>query len=180
MPINFNLKEIREQYKIKIFFETGFFYGASVNHAMEAGFEKMYSIEIASYFYGLGYINFKHQLNSKFLNLIKDDSQNIYDHIKNINEPILFWLDAHADQPSDIEKGEHLCPLLKELDGIKNHEIKNHVILIDDVRILRKDCWGEKNLDIDKIKEKILSINPDYKFKYLNGYVKDDVLMAYI
>ena len=37
----------------------------------------------------------------------------------------------------------------------------------------------KKNL-LDFIKNKILEINPEYKFKYLDGEIKKDVLCAYI
>jgi hypothetical protein len=44
--------------------------------------------------------------------------------------------------------------------------------------------WGESSYGninfIDKIKEKILTINKDYKFETLNGHINDDVLIAYI
>ena len=65
------------------------------------------------------------------------------------------------------------------------HDGKDNVILIDDVRIIRNAFpWNERSFgDIDflaKIKDMILEINKDYKFKYLDGYCKDDVLCAYV
>jgi hypothetical protein len=57
--------------------------------------------------------------------------------------------------------------------------------LIDDIRIIKNAFpWGEKsfgNIDLlQKIKDIILSINPNYKFTFLDGHVNDDVLCAYI
>ena len=43
-----------------------------------------------------------------------------------------------------------------ELEHIKNHTIKTHTIIVDDIPLYFGD--GEK------VKEKILEINPDYKF----------------
>ena len=62
---------------------------------------------------------------------------------------------------------------------------KDHIILIDDLRLIKLAFpWGERSYgDIDfleQIKTKILSINKNYKFSTLDGYVKDDVLLAYI
>ena len=64
-------------------------------------------------------------------------------------------------------------------------ERKDNIILIDDLRIIKKPYpWGETsygNIDfLDNIKEKILEINNNYKFKTLDGYINDDVLMAYL
>ena len=42
MPINFNLKK----YKNSVFLETGTYQGDGIKKALEAGFEKIYSIEI--------------------------------------------------------------------------------------------------------------------------------------
>ena len=77
------------------------------------------------------------------------------------------------------------CPLFDELEAIKMIDRKDNIILIDDVRVLvETHPWGEDSYgDInffEIIKEKILEINPNYKFSRLNGIIEDDVLLAYI
>lgn len=57
--------------------------------------------------------------------------------LREIKEPALFWLDAHAidDDPDSWPD----CPLLVELDAITQHRHDNeleHVVLIDDLRQL--------------------------------------------
>ena len=57
--------------------------------------------------------------------------------------------------------------------------------MIDDLRIIKRAFpWGEQsfgNIDfLEKIKQMILDINKDYKFKTLDGVEKDDVLYAYV
>ena len=42
-----------------------------------------------------------------------------------------------------------------------------------------EDSYGDINF-FEIIKEKILEINPNYKFSRLNGIIEDDVLLAYI
>ena len=79
---------------------------------------------------------------------------------------ITFWLDAH---------NENDYPVLAELEVIKQHSIKTHIILIDDLRMFHTDKNG---LTLDQIKAKILEINPNYKFSFENGHVKDDILVA--
>lgn len=46
---------------------------------------------------------------------------------------------------------------------------------------IRRD-WVRLGNEIfkEQIKKRILTINKDYKFATLNGYIKDDVLLAYI
>lgn len=77
------------------------------------------------------------------------------------------------------------CPLIEELSAIANLKRKDHIILVDDLLILKnKFPWGETNYGsinfLEKIKTKILSINKDYKFSTLNGHIKNDVLIAYL
>ena len=77
------------------------------------------------------------------------------------------------------------CPLLEELSAIGSLERKDHIILIDDLRIINTAFpWGEAsygNIDfLEQIKIKILSINENYKFSTLNGHLQNDVLIAYL
>src|ERR1043166_7145171 len=51
--------------------------------------------------------------------------------LQNIDEPALFWLDAHPTGSHAADAG--FDPLFKELDAIYGHAVKRHVILIDDV-----------------------------------------------
>jgi len=98
------------------------------------------------------------------------------DLLKEIDEPATFWLDGHHSA-GDTAFGDYRAPLIQELDAIKNHPIKNHTILIDDMR-----CWQTPNPDLGFWKEDIFNmlneINPDYEISYLDGYCKDDILAA--
>ena len=77
------------------------------------------------------------------------------------------------------------CPLFEELSAIASLERKDHVILIDDLRIIKSTFpWGEQSYGsidfLQKIKIKILSINENYKFSTLDGHINNDVLIAYL
>jgi len=65
----------------------------------------------------------------------------------------------------------------QELKIIKNHPIKTHTILIDDLR-----CWNVKKIgfNTETLKQAILEINPKYKFELEEGHVEKDILAAYI
>jgi site-specific recombinase XerD len=66
---------------------------------------------------------------------------------------------------------------MQELDAIKNHHIRTHTIIIDDLR-----CWtiATHGFDAVTIMNKILTINSVYKFIYSNGHVENDILIAKI
>ena len=96
----------------------------------------------------------------------------------------IFFLDAHVDN-AKITNYINKCPLFNELEAIGNLEKKDHILLIDDVRIIKSlHPWGETSYGdinfLEKIKEKILSINENYKFEYLDGHIENDVLYCYI
>ena len=50
---------------------------------------------------------------------------------------IVFFLDSHGSG--------HGCPLVEELDAIKEMSFKNPpIIILDDVRIIRSCCWSDR------------------------------------
>jgi prepilin-type processing-associated H-X9-DG protein len=77
--------------------------------------------------------------------------------------------------------------LLSELDAIQALDRKDHVILVDDVRILNTDnggnAWGETVFTenpLAQVIKKIRDINKNYSFCFLDGHVKRDVLCAVV
>jgi hypothetical protein len=62
-----------------------------------------------------------------------DSSEALARILEHIREPVIFWLDAH-DSRGDTVRGKTITPIEEELEQIFNHQIKNHVILIDDAR----------------------------------------------
>lgn len=156
----------------KIFIETGTFKGGIPHRIMETYkqlddcFSKYYTIELGTdiakiaskrykYFeQGLFNREYIHtdELDNDFntqstyfngqLTLINNDSvKALKELLPSINEPICFWLDAHAGAQK-YARGVVDVPLLQELELIKNHHIKNHIIAIDDAHM-----FGKKQLD---------------------------------
>lgn len=162
-------------YDTKVFIETGTFHGESVYLALKAGFSKIYSIELNPKFARECQIKFK---NKKNVSVISGDSKTVLAEItKNLDERALFWLDAHYSG-GDTSKGNQYSPIVDELKIIGSHHIKNHTILIDDVRL-----FGTEEMDFVKIDEIIYlikSINPDYQIQMINCGFKNDVLEARI
>jgi len=160
-------KNLFKKYPNQIFVETGTHHGAGVQQALDEGFAVVYSIEIDQNLFVECFNRFRNKSN---VNLTFGDSGSALKKIMDgIDKPVTFWLDAHV--------GESSAPLLKELDLIKNHPIKTHTILIDDLR-----CWDVNKIgfDTESLKKAILEINPNYTFSLEEGHVPNDVLAAYI
>lgn len=90
-------------------------------------------------------------------------------------EPATFWLDAHASGPLPGGKTGP-CPLIEELNAIKETGRKDHTIFIDDRRLFGSAEWGGvKESDVMAL---VREINPDYNIVYLNGEIENDVICA--
>jgi hypothetical protein len=190
MPISFDLEFIRKEHNCDIYFETGLYdvnnTSVSIYKALDAQFKKVYSIEIREDFIQRAQEKFHTEIEKGRLCLIHDDSVNLFKHLNSpdFQNKTLFFLDAHVDN-SQIRDYTLRCPIFKELDAIQQLTRKDHLILIDDLRLLRQSApWNERSYGrinfIEKIKEHILAINPSYRFQTLDGHIKDDVLMAYV
>ena len=60
------------------------------------------------------------------------------------------------------------------------YKIKSHTIMIDDLRIFKRQTeWGV-GIYIEQIESKLRNINSSYKFYYENGWEENDVLIAKI
>ena len=86
-----------------------------------------------------------------------DSSYILGDLLKEIKSTVTFWLDAHNG---------YKTALINELRAIAKHPVKNHIIMIDDLRCWKTELCG---FDIDIIKRCCKNINKDYKFIFENG-----------
>uniref|UniRef100_A0A6C0LP66 Methyltransferase n=1 Tax=viral metagenome TaxID=1070528 RepID=A0A6C0LP66_9ZZZZ len=188
MPINFDLEKLRQEHKCVNYFETGLWDprdDISCKMALNSGFEKVFSIELFEEWVELGKTIFNTDISQGRLTLILDDSVNMNKYMNNevFANKTIFFLDAHIC--NDTLNNRKRCPLFDELEAIKMLDRKDNVILIDDIRIIVQTFpWGENSYGLinflEKIQEKILEINPKYKFSRLNGINEDDVLFAYV
>lgn len=189
MPINFDLEKLRKEHNCINYFETGLWdprCNVSSRKALSCEFNKLYCIEIKKEWVDIGKEVFEDDIESGRYTLIFDDSINMKKYIMNndFKEKTMFFLDAHVDS-AYIKNYVKKCPLFDELEAIKSLSRNDNLILIDDVRVLKENYpWGETSYGninfLDKIKEKILEINENYKFSTLNGHIEDDVLLAYV
>ena len=122
-----------KEYGLRIFIETGTYYGDMVE-AMRKKFDLIYSIELSAELHRRAIQRFK---SCKHICLVQGDSGKILGEVVNkINQPALFWLDGHYSA-GETAKGSKDTPILKELNHIFNAPDFGHVIVIDDAR-----CFG--------------------------------------
>jgi hypothetical protein len=132
------------------YIETGTDNGVSLEKAINSGYKNIITIDILE----CAHTRKKFESNTNVRFVQGSSSEVMWDLIKDINEQIVFYLDAHlfGDQVS------HNLPLLTEIDIIAKHPIKNHILILDDVRLFATDM----RLDINVITKKLKQINPDY------------------
>lgn len=125
-----------KKFSIDDFVETGTFLGDTLHYI--AGFGvKCTSIELSEELFKAARMRFKDCKNVKLVH--GDSGRRIPELLHGINKPTLFWLDGHYS--SGITAGSEInTPISAELQAILGHEIKNHVILIDDAR-----CFNGKD-----------------------------------
>lgn len=147
-----------QKYLSPVFVETGSYLGDGIQQAINAGFEKIISIELSDKYFSICKKKFENNSN---VTLIKGDSAFVlYDVIKDIDSKITFWLDGHHSC-GDTALGAYWAPLMQELDAIKKHKRNDHIILIDDMR-----CWNVPNpihgFSESDLVSKIKEIRNDY------------------
>jgi hypothetical protein len=156
------IKNYAKKYSLKVFIETGTYLGETVM-SVRNKFSKIFSIELNKPLFERATNLF---INNSHIKILQGDSSIVLSSIlPTINEPALFWLDGHYSA-GITSKGNLNTPILKELESILNHKIKNHVILIDDARcFIGKDDYPtitELELFVKNINQKIsFEVNND-------------------
>lgn len=155
-----------------VFVETGSHIGETIQLALDVGFKKIISIEFGKELHEHCVARFANNTNVVLYH--GDSSKMLYDMSKNIDGPIVFWLDAHYSS-GNTAKADKICPLYEEIDQIKKLKNNNHLIMIDDVR----DVGGwMSEVTMSGIQTKLLEVNNKYSFSYIDGHIKNDILVA--
>ncbi|MHC4355010.1 MAG: hypothetical protein ACYS0H_20095 [Planctomycetota bacterium] len=158
-----------KDYVNPVFVETGTYKGEGVQYALDAGFEKIYSIEISESLHTESRQRFIDNLD--VVVLWGDTRETLWPIIEPITDRITFFLDSHnltwADDTEDLKDRLDEYPLMRELSILAKHPRKDHTIIIDDMRLLHKS--GQ---DIDNVKAALLEINPDYTIELIEGLVE--------
>jgi len=164
------------------FIETGCLGGEGIQCAIKSGYKNIYSCDINYEFVQKCKKRFSEYSNVKIFHF----PSVIYlkKILENINKRSVIFLDAHSMpfNPTNsimgfdintMENSIASTPLLRELDAIKKHDIKNHTILIDDIQCF--DTWMFNFLTIDVVRKKIFEINKNYKEKTFSNVLYYEV-----
>jgi hypothetical protein len=147
-------RAVLAKYPNKTFVETGTNRGGGVQVALDAGFERIISIEINENLYAHSRNRFRENENVAIL--LGDSSRLLWKAIKGINHEITFWLDGHTAY-EDI-------PILEELELIGQHHIKTHTIMVDDRRAMGSPIW--RGVTEKQVIKAIKKINKNYSISY--------------
>ena len=173
-----NLLNHFKRFNNDVFIESGTFIGNGLNCALDAGFNKCYSVEIHEHLYKKNLNRFDSEIKKGSVTLFHGDSGTILKSvIAGLDRPATFWLDAHISSQYGKKLAKN-CPIIEELETIKSHFIKTHTLLIDDL-----NCFGRPAHDritLDQVKNKILEINSNYKFELLDAARPQNILAAYV
>jgi hypothetical protein len=119
------------EFGIHVFVETGTFRGEMIN-AQREHFLKLISIELSEELFQAARLRF---VNDRQIQLHQGDSGiKLREVVKELDEPALFWLDAHYSRGVTAGSNE-AAPIIKELSCLTSRGGLKDVILIDDARL---------------------------------------------
>jgi len=151
------------RHNIHVLVETGTCLGEMVRKCRRR-FQRIYTIELSEQ---LAAEAAKRLANYSHVEVLQGDSADLLPQVvAQLNEPAVFWLDAHYSGGMTA-KGVTECPLERELRAIALGGRRHHVILIDDARLMGQGDFPS----LEKITELARSINPDYRIE-----VRDDII----
>lgn len=152
-----------------VFVETGTFHADGVRSALLAGFNRIISLDIVAYA--------DEPLPQKVKLYLADSSTDLYGIIKDIDCKITFFLDAHLNEHTGHPESRRPA-ILEDIKQIARHPIKNHTILIDDVRLFETVFFD--HITIGQVQKAILRINDKYVFLYetIRPKYENDVMVA--
>lgn len=123
--------EVLKKYISPIFVETGSYDGRTIQQALDVGFQRVISVEIDPTYAIICRGRF--DMDPRVQVWEGDSVDKLWNMIKDLDEPISYWLDAHIQED---HYGKVKAPLLQELDIISRQPfIHQSVIMIDDRRL---------------------------------------------
>lgn len=155
------IKNLQKKYKISTFIET-WTYEWDMIEMQKNNFKEIYSIDLSDYYYKKAKERFAWQNNIHLI--LWDSTIELWKLLKRIHERAIIFLDWHFSWWLTA-KWNLECPLIDELKSFENMDIKNHILVIDDMRL----CWKNKDYPtIEELKKSIKNINNNYKISIKN------------
>lgn len=143
------------------FIETGTYEGGGVQQALDAGFQRVYSIEPHRGRYGRCRERFA--ADPRVTLHLGPSAYWLPGILAELAEPACVFLDAHGFRPGDP------WPLLAELGLLQLAPCRDHVVIVDDMGLLYgRNDWSE-GTSPDQVHTAIKRINPAYRLRLENN-----------
>lgn len=159
------LQQYAEQYDLRVFVETGTYYGDMVQ-AMLSHFDALFSIELSPELHRLASRRFKSHPHVHLI--LGDSADSLPGVVGNLSQAALFWLDGHYSG-GVTARGNKETPILDELGHLLVSSIKNHVIIIDDAHLFGTNAAYPS---IDALRTFIFSTRQDVSMEVLEGIIR--------
>lgn len=122
------LRDTARAHGLRVLVETGTYMGETA-WALRREFDRIETIELEPTLARLAEIRFAR---TAHVTVHRGDSATVLPRLlSGLDEPALFWLDAHPSTDRTARDGQ--VPLRHELDAIAAHRGAGHVVLIDDL-----------------------------------------------
>ncbi|TFF23291.1 hypothetical protein E3C22_12765 [Jiella endophytica] len=152
------------------FIETGTFHGAGIKAALMTGFDRVVSIECVREFHDECSGRFASEIGEKKVELrLGDSAEELPAMVPSMKGPRLYWLDAHF-QGVDGEFEAANCPLTAEIEAVIASRHPDDVIMIDDMRLLRRPAaWRGHKVEIDAVLGRLMNAYTDHVALFLDA-----------
>lgn len=124
------VKQYLRRFGLRVFVETGTF-AAEMTAAVRGCVARVVSIELDPGWHARAVERFRGEPHVELLQ--GDSGTRLPEVLATLTEPALFWLDAHYSG-SITARGVLDSPIAAELEAIRAHPVRGHVVLIDDLR----------------------------------------------
>ena len=166
--------ELLKQCLTDVFIETGSYDGRTIQQALDCGFDEVRSVELSRAYYNICSLRFRN--NPKVRLYFGDTCDTMPAMIADLSTPATFWLDAHIQEGI---AGKYPAPLLYDLGTISKSLIKNHIIIIDDRRLMGNGWWKDTNEDA--VMAALYAINEDYVIEFHDSKAATkDIIVAHV
>ncbi|MDY7005711.1 MAG: hypothetical protein SWX82_17730 [Cyanobacteriota bacterium] len=155
--------------KYEVFIETGTLRGDTVEAISQFFDCKIYTIELSDELYEKATLKFKSNPNIECIH--GDSGEEITKLLSEINVPCFFWLDAHFSGGITAKGKYTTTPIMAELLAIINHPIKNHLVLVDDIRNF-EDPQKTHYPDPQVLIQMLRCYLPNIKITYFNDIMR--------
>jgi predicted O-methyltransferase YrrM len=158
------VREYASRYSLRTLIETGTYYGEMVA-AVKNDFDHIYSIEFDPELARRAANRFKRD---RRIRIMEGDSQKVLPELLKLSaEPALFWLDAGywgwANLARDPER------LSAEVEAALSHSTKEHVVLMDDARMLDGRNGAPT---FEQFRERVAARFPDRRVELLHDIIR--------